>query len=175
MQHTRFGAGAIAALGIFLSAIPPAEAQSTAPRSAGIHQERVVTTVARGTFDVTMKPLPSDEIAEAAALGRMSIQKQLHGDITGSSKGQMLMTSSAVAGSASYVALERVTGTVHGKRGSFSLQHSAWMAGGQQGMTITVVPDSGTEELVGLKGTFLIIVADGKHSYEFEYSLPDSR
>ncbi|MEO5798735.1 MAG: DUF3224 domain-containing protein [Gemmatimonadales bacterium] len=133
--------------------------------------EKPVTTVARGTFDVKVKPLPSDEIADAALIGRMSIDKVLHGDIEGTSKGQMLATSSPVAGSAGYVALERITGTLNGKRGSFSLQHTAWMAGGKQGLSITVVPDSGTEELVGLSGSFVIIIADGKHSYEFSYSL----
>jgi hypothetical protein len=131
-----------------------------------------VTVMARGMFDVKVKPLPSDDIADQALIGRMSIDKQFQGDIEGSSKGQMLATSTAVPGSAAYVALERVTGTLAGKRGSFSLQHSAWMADGSQGMTITVVPDSGTEELVGLTGTFRIIIADGKHSYEFDYVLP---
>ena len=131
-----------------------------------------MTTIARGTFDVTVKPLPSDEFAEAAALGRMSIDKQFHGDLEGSSKGQMLATGTAVTGSGAYVAIEKVTGSLKGRRGSFSLQHRAWMAGGKQGMTITVVPDSGTEQLIGLSGTLLIIIAEGKHSYEFSYSLP---
>jgi hypothetical protein len=135
-------------------------------------QEKPVTVMARGMFDVKVKPLPSDDIADLALIGRMSIDKQFQGHIEGSSKGQMLATSTAVPGSAAYVALERVTGTLDGKRGSFSLQHSAWMADGSQEMTITVVPDSGTEELVGLTGTFRIIIADGKHSYEFDYVLP---
>lgn len=128
-------------------------------------------TIARGTFNVAVKPLPSDDFAEAAALGRMSIDKQWHGDLEGSSKGVMLATSTAVAGSAGYVALEKVTAVLHGRRGTFSLQHSAWMAGGKQSMTITVVPDSGTEQLVGLSGSLIIIIADGKHSYEFTYSI----
>jgi len=134
-----------------------------------------VTAIARGTFDVTVKPLPSDEFAEAAGLGRMSIEKQFHGDLEGASKGQMLASGSPVTGSAGYVAIEKVTGILLGRRGSFSLQHSAWMAGGKQAMTITVVPDSGTEELVGLSGTLLIIIADGKHSYEFTYTLASTR
>ena len=152
-------------LGLALVSALPMYPQDAKPR------EHPVTTIARGTFDVKMKPLPSDEIAEVAMIGRMSIDKQFHGDIEGTSKGQMLATTSPVAGSASYVALERVTGTVNGRRGSFSLQHSAWMAGGKQGLTISVVPDSGTEDLLGLSGSFLIIIADGKHSYEFSYSL----
>lgn len=151
-------------IGLALMSVVPLRAQDVKPR------EKTVTTVAHGTFDVKMKPLPSDEIAAAALIGRMSIDKQFHGDIEGSSKGQMLATSTAVPGSASYVALERVTGTLMGRSGSFSLQHSAWMAGGKQGLTITVVPDSGTEELVGLHGSFVIIIAEGKHSYEFSYS-----
>lgn len=152
-------------LALALVGVVPMQAQTA--RS----QEKPVTTVARGTFEVKMGKLPSDEISDAAMIGRMSIDKIFHGDIEGTSKGQMLATSTAVSGSASYVALERVTGTLAGKKGSFSLQHSAWMAGGKQGLTITVVPDSGTEELVGLSGSFVIIIADGKHSYEFSYSL----
>ncbi|MES2123707.1 MAG: DUF3224 domain-containing protein [Gemmatimonadota bacterium] len=131
-----------------------------------------MTAIARGTFDVTMDRLPSDEIADAAQLGRMSIEKTLHGDLEGTSKGQMLASGTLVTGSAAYVAIERVTGTLNGRYGSFSLQHSAWMAGGEQSLTVTVIPDSGTEALTGLKGTFVIIIAGKDHSYEFSYSLP---
>jgi Protein of unknown function (DUF3224) len=162
----------LAIITLSVASAHPIRAQRAAVAPISAPEESAVTTIARGTFDVTVKSLPSDEFAEAAALGRMSIDKQFHGDLEGTSKGQMLATSTAVAGSAAYVAIEKVTGSLNGRRGSFSLQHSAWMAGGEQAMTITVVPDSGTEALVGLKGSLLIIIADGKHSYEFTYSLP---
>jgi hypothetical protein len=105
----------------------------------------------------------------------MSIDKQFHGDIEGSSKGEMLSFGTGGKGSSGgYVALEQVTGTLNGRKGSFVLQHSATMNRGVPHMSITVVPDSGTDQLVGLTGTFNIIIADGKHSYDFEYSLPEA-
>lgn len=159
------------AVALLMLGTAPLGAQTAATRGEP-PSEKIMTTMARGTFTVRMKPLPSDEIADAALIGRMSIDKDFHGDIEGSSKGQMLATGTPAEGSAGYVALERVTGTLAGKHGAFSLQHSAWMAGGKQGMTITVVPGSGTEELVGLSGSLLIIIADGQHSYEFSYTLP---
>lgn len=159
-------------LGLTVLLATPMSAQQADRPVRTAHQERRVTTIARGTFDVKMGPLPSDEVADAAQIGRFSIDKTLHGDLEGTSKGQMLATGAPASGSAGYVAIERFTGTLNGRQGSFSLQHTAWMAGGEQSMTITVVPDSGTEELTGLKGTLLIIIAGKDHSYEFTYSLP---
>jgi hypothetical protein len=104
----------------------------------------------------------------------MSLDKQFHGDIEGVSKGQMLAVSSQVPGSAGYVAMEWVDGTLHGRKGTFALQHSATMTRGTPQLSITVVPDSGTGELEGLSGTMTIIIADGKHSYEFDYALGES-
>lgn len=127
---------------------------------------------ATGTFDVKLLPLAND-YAESAALGRMSIDKQFHGDLEGSSQGQMLSFMTGAKGSAGYVAMERVTGKLSGRSGSFVLQHSATMDRGAPSLSITVVPDSGTDELTGLTGKLNIIIADGKHSYEFEYSLPE--
>ena len=102
----------------------------------------------------------------------MSLDKQFHGDLAGTSKGQMVMSSSpSVNGSAGYVAIEKVTGTLHGRNGTFYLQHSGTMTRGVGELTITVIPDSGTDELAGLQGKMTIIIADGKHSYEFEYEL----
>jgi hypothetical protein len=129
-----------------------------------------VTTHATGAFDVKLTPQPSDP-ALSASLGRLSIDKQFHGDLEGTSKGEMLTGGTDVKGSAGYVAIERVTGTLHGKRGSFILQHSGTMTRGAPQLTITVVPDSGTGGLAGLSGTMAIIIADGKHSYECEYTL----
>ena len=124
-------------------------------------------TVARGAFEVKLSPQPAGD----DSLGRMLIDKQFHGDLEATSKGQMLAAGTAVNGSAGYVALERVTGTLNGRRGTFMLQHTGTMTRGAPQLTITVVPDSGTEQLEGLAGTMSIIIADGKHSYELEYTL----
>ena len=101
----------------------------------------------------------------------MTIDKQFHGDLEGTSKGQMLSAMGSIKGSAGYVAMERVTGTLKGRSGSFVLQHSGTMTRGEPRLVVSVVPDSGTAELVGLAGTLTIKIADGKHSYEFEYTL----
>ena len=128
---------------------------------------------ATGTFEVKVTPQkPDNAPAEAAGLGRMSLDKVFHGGIEGTSKGEMLSSMSPVKGSAGYVAMERVTGTLDGKKGSFVLQHTATMDRGAPSLSITVVPDSGTEELVGLTGSMKIDIADGKHSYSFSYTLP---
>lgn len=127
---------------------------------------------ARGTFEV--KLAPQEDKSQDATLGRMTIDKQIHGDLEGTSKGQMLTAGSAVKGSGGYVAMERVTGTLSGRSGSFTLQHSATMDRGVPHLSITVVPDSGTDQLVGLTGKFNITIADGKHSYDFEYTLPQA-
>ncbi|MCI0665645.1 MAG: DUF3224 domain-containing protein [Acidobacteria bacterium] len=126
---------------------------------------------ASGTFEVELKPHEQDDKSENVALGRMSIDKQFHGDIEGTSKGQMLTAGTAVEGSAGYVAIERVGGTLHGLSGTFVLQHNGTMTRGVPQLSITVVPDSGTGQLVGLAGTMTIRIDGGKHSYEFEYTL----
>lgn len=126
---------------------------------------------ARGSFEVKLTPLSLADSLAGANLGRLSIDKQFQGDLEGTSKGEMLTGGTAAAGSAGYVAIERVTGRLHGKRGSFLLQHSGTMTRGVPQLTITVVPDSGTGELVGLAGRMQISIAEGKHSYEFEYTI----
>jgi Protein of unknown function (DUF3224) len=131
-------------------------------------------THATGTFEVKLAP-QSDGKPEDSPIGRMLIDKQLHGDLEATSKGQMLAFSTDVKGSAGYVAMERVTGTLHGRAGSFVFQHSATMNRGVPQLSITVVPDSGTGQLTGLSGTFDIQIApDGKHSYTFDYTLPET-
>ena len=104
----------------------------------------------------------------------MSIDKQFHGDLEATSKGEMLTAGTAVKGSAGYVAIERVSGTLRGRSGTFILQHSGTMTRGAPQLIITVVPDSGADQLVGLTGTMVINIESGKHSYEFEYTLADS-
>lgn len=126
-----------------------------------------MTASAKGTFEVSLKPLAGHE----AAVGRMSIDKQFSGQLTGSSKGEMLAYRSAVKGSAGYVAMELVTGTLDGKAGSFVLQHSGSMDRGASTLSITIVPDSGTGELAGIAGKFALEIVDGKHFYELSYSL----
>lgn len=129
---------------------------------------------AKGSFDVKIIPQAPPEgesdNAENLAIGRLLLDKQFHGDLEATSKGQMLAARTAVKDSAGYVALELVTGTLHGRSGTFVLQHNGTMTRGVPGLSATVVPDSGTGELVGLAGDMKIIIADGKHSYEFEYA-----
>jgi len=125
---------------------------------------------ATGTFEVKLKP-QADEGVGDPTVGRMSIEKQFHGDLEGTSKGQMLAVQGDVKGSAGYVAMERVSGTLAAHAGSFALQHTGTMNRGVPELSVTVVPDSGTGELVGLSGKMNIIISEGKHSYEFEYKL----
>ena len=128
-----------------------------------------MTNRATGTFEVKLTPQTD---APDAPVGRMSIDKQFQGDLAGTSSGQMLMASSpSVKGSAGYVAIEKVTGTLNGHHGSFYLQHTGTMTRGVGELTITVIPDSGSDELAGLRGNMNIIIADGKHAYEFDYDL----
>ena len=128
-----------------------------------------VTNRATGSFDVKITPLATDTPAEGSPLGRMSIDKQFHGDLEGTSTGQMLTAGTAIQNSAGYVAIERVTGSLHGRTGTFALQHNATMTRGTGALNIVVVPDSGTGELTGLSGTLRIEIAAGKHGYVFEY------
>ncbi len=123
---------------------------------------------ASGSFEVKLVPQDSDEY-----IGRMSIDKQFRGDLEAVSKGEMLSASTEIEGSAGYVAMERVSGTLHGRRGTFVLQHSGTMNRGEPHLTISVVPDSGAGELVGLTGSMTITIIDGKHSYDFEYKIHD--
>jgi hypothetical protein len=128
---------------------------------------------AKGTFDVKMVPQPRDEKAGDRTVGRMSLEKQFHGDLDATSKGEMLAVMTGVNGSAGYVAMERVNGTLAGRTGTFALQHTGTMTRGEPQLSVTVVPDSGTGDLVGLTGTMTIDIVDGKHFYGFDYSLPE--
>jgi hypothetical protein len=140
---------------------------------AAAQKETTPTVRASGTFDVNVVPQATDAGApDGPALGRMSLDKQFHGDLQGTSTGEMLTASGSVKESAGYVAIERVTGTLNGKKGTFALQHSGTMNRGVPHLTITVVPDSGTGELAGLAGSMTIKIEERKHLYEFEYSLP---
>jgi hypothetical protein len=131
---------------------------------------------ANGPFEVTLAAQqPDNPPAQKAGLGRRSIDKRFHGDLQATSHGEMLAAGTEVPGSAGYVALERVSGTLHGRSGSFVLQHNGTMDRGTPTLTIDVVPDSATAELVGLRGSMRIIIdAQGGHRYEFDYTLPDA-
>ncbi|MFN0102508.1 MAG: DUF3224 domain-containing protein [Bryobacteraceae bacterium] len=125
--------------------------------------------MAKGTFEVKLQPL------EGPVIGRMSIDKTFQGDLVGTSQGEMLAMRTAVKDSAGYVAMEKVSGTLAGRSGTFVLQHSGTMSGGKQELSVTVVPDSGTDGLTGLAGKMAIIIDGKKHSYEFAYTLPAAR
>ena len=125
-----------------------------------------------GLFDVKMSPQAAGE-NEETSIGRMLLDKKFHGDLEADSKGQMLAHMTSVKGSAGYVAMEKVIGTLQGRKGSFVLQHSGTMNRGEATLVLTVVPDSGTEELEGLSGSMTITITDGKHYYGFDYELPE--
>ena len=134
-----------------------------------------MTKHAKGTFEVKVTPQkPDNKEAETAKLGRLSIDKQFHGDLEATSTGEMLSAGPDTKGSGAYVALERVNGTLHGRSGTFVLQHNGTMTRGVPQMNVVVVPDSGTADLTGISGAMTIKIEAGKHSYEFEYSLPEA-
>jgi hypothetical protein len=130
-----------------------------------------MTHRARGTFEVTLTPQPPGDHPDDAAVSALILDKRFHGDLEGTSRGRMLSATTSVQGSAGYVAMERVQGTLHGRPGSFVLQHSGTMTRGTPRLLITVVPDSGTDELAALAGQLMVLIADGQHSYDFEYTL----
>lgn len=123
---------------------------------------------ASGPFDVEMTPQDS-----GGPIGRLALAKRFRGALDASSAGAMLAFRSPVEGSAGYVAMEQVTGTLHGRSGSFVLQHSGTMDRGQPSLVVSVVPDSGTGALAGLVGTLSITVTDGQHRYDLRYELPE--
>lgn len=131
-----------------------------------------MTTRASGSFEVKLTPQMFEGAPDHAKLGRLTIDRQFGGDLEGTGKGQMLSAGTDVKGSAGYVALEHVTGTLHGRSGTLVLQHTGTMTRGTPSLSITVVPDSGTDQLAGITGTMAIVIVDGKHSYEFDYMLP---
>lgn len=148
-------------------------AHAAATDSSTRSKDTVMTQHARGPFDVKLAPLEPYNKDAQARLSRMSLDKQFHGDLEATSQGEMLSTGSA-SGSGGYVAIERVTGTLHGRKGSFAMQHNATMTRGTPALNIIVVPDSGSGELAGLSGRMnIVIAAGGAHSYEFEYTLEE--
>jgi hypothetical protein len=149
-----------------------AAAQAQTQSQPSTRKEAAMSNQANGTFEVKLTPQdPDNQDAAAAKLGRMSIDKQFHGDLEATSKGEMLSAMTEVKGSAGYVAIERVSGALRGQSGTFVLQHTGTMSRGVPQLSITVVPDSGTGQLTGLTGSMEINIVDGKHFYEFQYAL----
>ncbi|MDZ4717118.1 MAG: DUF3224 domain-containing protein [Roseiflexaceae bacterium] len=130
--------------------------------------------VAKGEFTVSVQQLPFEGVNAEAHIGRMSIDKQISGDLVATTQGQMLSAMTDTKGSAGYVAIERVDGTLNGKYGTFVLQHTGLMNQGESSLSVIVVPDSGTGELIGISGDFIIIIEGQRHLYEFRYSLPSN-
>lgn len=145
-----------------------------AQSAAASQKESKVSYHASGTFEVKLAPQPPEQTQADSGIGRLLIDKKFHGDLEASSVGQMLGYGDAAKGSAGYVAIERVTGTLAGRSGSFALQHSGTMTHGAFQLSVTVVPDSGTGQLAGLAGAMNIIIEGGKHSYTFDYTLPEA-
>ena len=168
------GTALAAALVIALLLHPAAGAAQEVPEPEAAAEESRQTMRATGPFEVTLKPLETYNQAADAKVGRMSIDKTFDGDLVATSRGEMLTGGSPAEGSAGYVAIERVTGTLGGRDGSFLLQHSGIMTPEAQEATIVVVPGSGTGELEGLAGTMRIEIEDGKHAYVFDYTLPEA-
>jgi hypothetical protein len=173
-MKTRFraGVGVITAICLSLGFGSAAYTHTHSSVPNPVQKGTAMATHASGTFEVKVTPQVPDGKFEDATLGRMTIDKQIHGDLEATSKGQMLTAGTEVKGSAAYVAIERITGTLQGRTGSFVLQHSGTMTRGALQQSITVVPDSGTGQLVGLTGKMTITIADGKHSFDFDYTLP---
>lgn len=142
-----------------------AEAQPLTPA-------HTMTHIAKGSFAVQIQPQGEPGGADGVSLGRMALDKTFEGDFTGTGRGQMLTAMTSVKGSAGYVAIEQVSGTLQGRRGTFAMQHSGTMHGGAQQLSITIVPDSGSGELTGIAGTFKLEITGGKHLYTIEYTLP---
>src|SRR5437868_14076790 len=128
---------------------------------------------AGGPFDVTIHPLPSSAPDEAL-LGRRSIAKVFRGDLEGAGVGEMLTAGTAVQGSGAYVAVDRITGTLHGRTGSFTMLHTGLMHRGAPQLTVAILADSGSGALTGIAGSFAIRVVDGQHFYDLDYTLPET-
>jgi hypothetical protein len=145
---------------------------TTAASAAAPAARSSVMSHAVGTFDVQITPVAPDPEAPAGAPGRMLLAKTFHGGFEGSGAGEMLGV--LKDGSGAYVAMERVTGVVDGRRGAFAMVHRGVMDAGGQELLITIVPGSGEGELAGISGVFHLTIVGGEHRYDLEYSLPEA-
>jgi hypothetical protein len=156
-------AATLAALGLTLET-------AAAQEKGGLMSHR-----ASGTFDVKVEPIPAESKGDRPSFPRLTLDKQFHGGLEGTSQGEMMSVNGTVEGSAGAVAIELFSGSLLGRKGSFALVHSATMRrGGEFNMIIRVVPDSGTEQLAGLTGTLEIIIEGKAHRYNFDYSISES-
>lgn len=163
-----------ALLGAALCAASLAASEQASPQPAA--KGKTMTMQAKGTFEVKVKPLAEDEKVSGVKVGRMSIDKGWAGDIVGTSQGEMMASGGPVKGSGGYVAIEEMKVSLKGKSGTFTLMHHATMKNNTDfRMLINVVPDSGTGELAGLEGVLTIVIEGSKHSYTFDYTLPDQK
>ena len=145
------------------------------PASFAAKRDSPMTQHATGPFEVETTPLDPAFKFDDNSLGRFSLDKQFHGDLEATGKGEMLTAGSPTKGSGAYVAIERVSGSLHGRSGTFILQHSGTMAHGSYQLSIAVVPDSGTGQLADLTGSMTIIIKEGTHTYDLAYALPASK
>ncbi len=164
----------LASICLFASLYLAVELHPQAPSTKLLRKEPVMTRHAEGTFDVKTTPLPPDEATTGTPIGRFALDKHFFGDLDATSKGEMLGSGDPSKGAAGYVAIEHITGALQGLTGSFALQHTGTMDQGKFHLTVTVVPGSGTAALTGIAGTMTIVIAAGKHSYTFDYTLPES-
>jgi len=162
-MNAKFRAALLLLLPISVLALRAAQKESQMPHHA------------TGIFEVKLTPLDPAFKSEDNSIGRYSLDKQFHGSLEATSKGEMLSGGGTVKGSGGYVAIERITGTLDGRTGTFILQHNGTMQAGVFHLNVIVVPDSGTSQLTGLQGSMDIIIKDGKHSYDFTYTLPDAK
>jgi len=146
--------------------------RAQAPAVKSIAKDALMSLHAEGTFEVNNSPLGSDDALNGTAVGRFGLDKHFHGDLEGTSKGEMLGAGNPATGTAGYVAIEQVTGALNGRNGSFALQHFGTMEENKFDLIVKVVPGSGAGELIGISGSMTIAVANGKHSWKFDYALP---
>jgi hypothetical protein len=148
-------------------------AQAVATKSTA--KDAMMSLHAEGTFEVKNSPLGGDDAVNGTAIGRFGLDKQFHGDLEGGSKGEMLGAGNPATGTAGYVAIEQVSGTLNGRNGSFALQHFGTMEENKFNLIVKVVPGSGLGELTGISGSMTIAIANGKHSWKFDYTLPSTK
>ena len=171
MRNGRLVSGGFVGICLSLLVVGPApDAQEPATKTGETGSSRR----ASGTFEVKVTPVADTQ--DSLAAGRLSIAKTFHGDLEGTSRGEMWTAETSVKGSAGYVAIEKVEGTLRGRKGGFTLLHQGTMRqGGDYRLAVVIVPDSGTADLAGLAGSMTIVIAGGKHSYALDYTLPDAR
>lgn len=138
-------------------------------------KDRLMLKHAEGTFDVKNSPLDADDATNGTGIGRFGLDKEFHGDLEGTSKGEMLGAGNPATGTAGYVAIEQITGTLNGRTGSFALQHFGTMEDNSFDLVVKVVPGSGSGQLTGIAGTMTIAISSGKHSWKLDYALPASK